>query len=453
MTETEIKGWLPEGITQGDLDDGDFAWLSDAYKRGDEPTSKGRKLPYKIHSTVNEAGWKAAWSRAHSMDDADFEGGPSRAAVLAKLKKDKPAGIEIADEAESGKSARQLPPAHPASTAAAASTSTPAPGPAREYKTFSFKAGDTAGLNDDEFQGYLAIFNVIDDGGDVILPGAFANTLGDFLRDGVVCWQHDWATPIGRWLEAREDAHGLFVKGKISLTTAGKDALILLRDGVVKKLSIGYEPKGYRILSDAEGIALVGQAAYDAALRQLPFYRDGVRALTDVTLYEGSPVSIPMMPLATITGVKEGAPHAGLSLDAHFSAVLAANGEYVARMKALADLRRKEGRMLSAANREKLEQMKDSLAEHLQMLDDLLDAALAADPAEDPPDDDATDATDAGKSAPAPAHPTPAVETEQKDAGPSPEELRAEARREQLRFLALDARCNGVPVALPAPGA
>jgi hypothetical protein len=343
------KGWLPENITQGDLDDGDFAWLSDAYKRGDESKSKGRKLPYKIHSKVNEAGWKAAWSRAHSMADEDFDGGPSRTAVLAKLKKDKPAGVDIEDD---GKGLG-----------------------AREYKTLAFKAGNSEGLEPDQFQGYLATFGNIDDGGDVILPGAFTATLPDFLANGVVCWQHDWATPIGKWLSAHEDPHGLFVKGQISQTTAGKDALILLRDQVIKKMSIGYTVLDAKTLTDEEGIALVGEVAYMAALRNLPWYQDGVRGLIALKLYEGSPVTVPMNPQAAITGVKGLRLLAGLPHDDHFSAVHAAVGEYVSRVKAIADLRRKAGRVLSTANAEKLQTMRDSLASHTATLDDLLSAA------------------------------------------------------------------------------
>jgi hypothetical protein len=90
-----VRGWLPEGMTPGDLDDGDFAWLSDAYRRGDEPPSVGRKLPYKIHGRVDPDGWRAAWSRVHQMDDADFAGGPSREEVIAKLLRDKPEDIEV----------------------------------------------------------------------------------------------------------------------------------------------------------------------------------------------------------------------------------------------------------------------------------------------------------------------------------------------------------------------
>jgi hypothetical protein len=89
------RGWLPEGITEGDLDDEDFAWLSDAYKRGDEPPSAGRKYPYKIHGKVNEAGWKAAWNRVHQQPESAFAGGPSKDEVIRRLLRDKPEDVEV----------------------------------------------------------------------------------------------------------------------------------------------------------------------------------------------------------------------------------------------------------------------------------------------------------------------------------------------------------------------
>lgn len=255
----------------------------------------------------------------------------------------------------------------------------------REYKTLSFKAGNTDGLAENEFQGYGAAFGNVDGAGDIIERGAFAATLPDFLSSGVIAWQHDWTEPIGKPLDAYEDNNGLYLKARISQTSRGADALTLLRDDVVSKMSIGYTVEGYRVLSDDEGRALLGDAAYEQALRSVPWWQDGVRVLTQIKLYEVSLVTVPANPKAVVTGVKEGLPD-GLSLDDHFQAVLATEREYITRIKGLADLRAKEGRMLSEANRSKLVAMKDSLAEHLQTLDALIVAATPA-----PADDAATD--------------------------------------------------------------
>jgi hypothetical protein len=97
-------GWLPQGMTQTDLGDGDFAWLSNAYKRDEVTKDEGRKLPYKIHGKVNENGWKAAMAAASgARADMDFVGGPNKLQVIRKLCRDKPEGVEsaVCDELES----------------------------------------------------------------------------------------------------------------------------------------------------------------------------------------------------------------------------------------------------------------------------------------------------------------------------------------------------------------
>jgi len=101
------EGWLPEGTSQNDLDDGDFAWVSDKYRKASkaekEKMNKGqhRKLPFKIHGEVNVDGWKAAWNAvAHGGGRGlkSYAGGPSKAEVLKKLRNAKPKGIKINDD-------------------------------------------------------------------------------------------------------------------------------------------------------------------------------------------------------------------------------------------------------------------------------------------------------------------------------------------------------------------
>ena len=107
------------------------------------------------------------------------------------------------------------------------------------FKSFQFEMKAVA-EDASTFEGYASTFGNVDRGGDIILPGAFKDTLPDFLKDGIIAWQHDWATPIGRPLDAYEDAKGLFIKGSLVDTAAGRDARTLMREGIVKKMSIGY---------------------------------------------------------------------------------------------------------------------------------------------------------------------------------------------------------------------
>ncbi len=73
----------------------------------------------------------------------------------------------------------------------------------------------------------------------IIDPGAFADSIS---RDGdriKILYQH--FEPIGRPLELEDRPDGVHVKGKLSLTTLGRDALTLIRDRVVEELSAGIE--------------------------------------------------------------------------------------------------------------------------------------------------------------------------------------------------------------------
>jgi len=109
------------------------------------------------------------------------------------------------------------------------------------------------------FEGYGAVFGNIDSHGDVIEPGAFANTLLDRERNGrglpSMYKMHGMKggnihEPIGVWEAMREDANGLHVKGRlIGLDTEqGKWTYAQLREGALKGLSIGYRvpPNGSR---------------------------------------------------------------------------------------------------------------------------------------------------------------------------------------------------------------
>ena len=80
-----------------------------------------------------------------------------------------------------------------------------------------------------EFSGYASTYGGLPDSyGDVIAAGAYSETLKAHKAAGtmpVMLWAHDQARPIGRWLEMKEDAKGLFVRGQCNLnTTAGRDA-------------------------------------------------------------------------------------------------------------------------------------------------------------------------------------------------------------------------------------
>ena len=113
--------------------------------------------------------------------------------------------------------------------------------PTREFKSFSFEL-ESADESTGEFSGYAAVFGNRDSGNDIIEKGAFAKTIvEDFNRIKILALHNDCWLPVGRPIELREDDRGLFIKGKISDTSMGRDIRTLLKDGVLSALSIGYD--------------------------------------------------------------------------------------------------------------------------------------------------------------------------------------------------------------------
>src|SRR5262249_16901881 len=90
--------------------------------------------------------------------------------------------------------------------------------------------------------GYAAVFNVTDSTGDVILPGAFANTLREKGAGGVrMLWQHGQTSldPVGEWLHLEEDEYGLYAEGQLFMDiTSAPERLTLIQKKAVAGLSI-----------------------------------------------------------------------------------------------------------------------------------------------------------------------------------------------------------------------
>lgn len=130
-------------------------------------------------------------------------------------------------------------------------------------------------------EGYAATWD-LDQANDIIQKGAFTKTISEGLPSGRIkmLWQHD--EPLGMPSEMFEDDRGLYVKGKISRTQLGDEALELMRDGVVDRMSIGFS-----IPKDKSG-----------------FTPEGVRLISEVKLFEFSPVTFPANEAAHILAVK-----------------------------------------------------------------------------------------------------------------------------------------------------
>ncbi|HUS97220.1 MAG TPA: HK97 family phage prohead protease [Hyphomicrobiaceae bacterium] len=133
------------------------------------------------------------------------------------------------------------------------------------------------------FEGYASLFDREDLGRDVVQRGAFRESLAQRGPRGVkLLFQHDPNQPIGVWEVLREDARGLYARGRLTTEVAkARDVLSLMRSGAVDGLSIGFR-----------------------ALKGVRDRRSGVRRLEKIDLWEISVVTFPMLPDARVASVK-----------------------------------------------------------------------------------------------------------------------------------------------------
>ena len=95
--------------------------------------------------------------------------------------------------------------------------------------------------SDGRFSGYASLFNTRDASGDVVMPGAFAQSLARRRARIRLLFQHDPKEPVGIWETMGEDARGLFVAGRLVPGVPRADALRrLIEDGAIDGLSIGF---------------------------------------------------------------------------------------------------------------------------------------------------------------------------------------------------------------------
>lgn len=95
---------------------------------------------------------------------------------------------------------------------------------------------------DGTIEGYASVFGEVDQARDMVLPGAFSQSLKLRGRHRVpMLFQHDPAEPIGVWLELREDHRGLHARGRLIPDVArSREVMALLREGAIDGLSIGF---------------------------------------------------------------------------------------------------------------------------------------------------------------------------------------------------------------------
>ena len=142
----------------------------------------------------------------------------------------------------------------------------------------------------------VSVFGNVDLSGERIVYGAFTASLARKLPKGV--WAHNWERPIAKTLAARElapgdpllperlkELGGLYVKALFNLDTQdGRDAFSNIKNELFDEYSIGYRVVGRR----------------DAG--------EGVTELTEIELYEWSPVMVGCNPATATLSAKAAPP-------------------------------------------------------------------------------------------------------------------------------------------------
>jgi len=152
----------------------------------------------------------------------------------------------------------------------------------KEIKSFPFEVKATAEENNIfTFEGYASTFNNIDHGDDVVIRGAFSNSLAKNSQVPIL-WQHQMSEVIGVSVQLYEDDKGLFIKGNLPKDDTLVSGRIIpqMKVGSIKEMSIGFFTKNY-----------------DMA-------KDGIRLLKEIDLFEVSLVTKAMNSRALVTGFK-----------------------------------------------------------------------------------------------------------------------------------------------------
>lgn len=134
------------------------------------------------------------------------------------------------------------------------------------------------------FVGYASLFGIADQANDMVMPGAFAQSLKRRPPADVrMLFQHDAAEPVGTWVDITETERGLLVRGRLDPRVQRAWELnALLESGGLDGLSIGFKTR---------------RAARDPV--------SGVRKLLQLDLWEISLVTFPMLEGARVTELKQ----------------------------------------------------------------------------------------------------------------------------------------------------
>jgi len=142
-------------------------------------------------------------------------------------------------------------------------------GPLMEIRSFT---------EDGTFEGYIAVWNSIDDYDSRFQKGCFTKTIQERGNKIKVFYDHEHL--VGSAIEVREDEYGVYAKGKLNLAVEkAREAYEFMKDGTIEGLSFGF-----RTIKDC--------------------YENGIRVIKELALFEFGPVAFPANEKALITSVR-----------------------------------------------------------------------------------------------------------------------------------------------------
>ena len=223
------------------------------------------------------------------------------------------------------------------------------------------KAGPEAGLKPGQMRAYASVFGNVDSYGDIVVKGAFANTLAEWRKSGrtiPLLYGHNMTDPnmnIGAVLEAEEDERGLKITAEFDDDDMAQKVYRLVKAGRIAELSFAFDTIKSAFLED-------------------PDRPDAFRELQELKLYECSVVPI------------------GANSETEVLAIKAAEVGMTAVAEGL-----KAGRTLSKANESSIRSALEGISAggmptRVKCLHVLVAHALAAGPGVNPLGDEALDA-------------------------------------------------------------
>lgn len=182
-----------------------------------------------------------------------------------------------------------------------------------ERKFIDLKALKVSDEGPGTIEGYRSAYGEIDEGGDIVIKGFFADGIPDYLHSGFTAHSHDWnfSEAVGFPLDAKEDDYGFFVTSQFHGTPDAQNIRQKARErkeaGKTVGFSFGYSVSEKKYIEAKDFKDQLPQYIKPERLaanmkKAQEFSR--IRILLKGEIIEDSLVTSPMNKLAMATGVK-----------------------------------------------------------------------------------------------------------------------------------------------------